>query len=173
MAKIAVIYKSNYGSTKQYAEWIAEALEASLFEASSIKPAQLMDYDVVIYGGGLYAGGINGAKLVAKSPCKTLILFTVGYADPKNTNYSAASLKPFTPEQLANLKMFHFRGAMDYEKLGLIHKGMMAAVRKVIQKKPIEKREGWESAIIESYGSKINLIDKSTIEPLVEYVRTL
>ena len=56
MTKIAVIYKSKYGSTKQYAEWIAQALDAPLFEASSVNPAQLAEYDVVVYGGGLYAG---------------------------------------------------------------------------------------------------------------------
>lgn len=50
--QIAVIYKSKYGSTKQYAEWIAKELDASLFEATNIKPSQLLDYDVVVYGGG-------------------------------------------------------------------------------------------------------------------------
>ena len=68
MKNIAVIYKSYYGTTKRYAEWIADELNVSLFEASDIKPAQLLDYDVVIYGGGLYAGGIIGSKLVEKNP---------------------------------------------------------------------------------------------------------
>jgi flavodoxin len=55
---IAVIYKSKDGTTRRYAEWLAEDLGASLFEATTIKPNQLMDFDIVIYGGGLYAGGI-------------------------------------------------------------------------------------------------------------------
>jgi hypothetical protein len=49
---------------------------------------QLQDFDVVIYGGGLYAGGIIGSKLVTKNPCKSLVLFTVGLADPLITDYS-------------------------------------------------------------------------------------
>jgi hypothetical protein len=114
MAKIAVIYKSQYGTTKQYAQWIAEALEARIFEASDIKPAQLMDFDVVIYGGGLYAGGVIGAKLVTKNPCKALVLFTVGLADPKITDYSEIIGKTLSPEQLAKTKVFHFRGGVDY-----------------------------------------------------------
>jgi hypothetical protein len=32
-------YKSKYGFTKKYSEWIATELNASLFEAASIKPA--------------------------------------------------------------------------------------------------------------------------------------
>ena len=50
MKKIAVIYKSIYGTTEQYAKWIAEELNASLFVASSIKPIHLMDFDVVVDG---------------------------------------------------------------------------------------------------------------------------
>ncbi len=34
MGNIAVIYKSHYGTTGQYAGWIAKALGAQLFEAS-------------------------------------------------------------------------------------------------------------------------------------------
>jgi len=48
MKKISVIYKSKHGTTKRYAQWIAEELEAQFFEASNIKPSQLMSYDVEI-----------------------------------------------------------------------------------------------------------------------------
>ena len=90
MKKIAVIYKSKYGATKQYAVWIAESLEANIFEATDVSPSLLMEYDVIIFGGGLYANGINGVKLVTKNPCKSLVVFTVGLADPENTDYTEA-----------------------------------------------------------------------------------
>jgi len=32
MKNIAVIYKSKYGSTKKYAEWLGEDLQADVFE---------------------------------------------------------------------------------------------------------------------------------------------
>ena len=73
--KIAVIYKSHYGTTKQYAEWIAEALDTKLLERSSVKSEDISDYDLVIFGGGLYASGILGINLVTKNPPKELILF--------------------------------------------------------------------------------------------------
>ena len=59
MVNIAVVYKSRYGTTKQYAEWIAKALDAILLEASVVKPSQLASFDIVVYGGGLYAGRID------------------------------------------------------------------------------------------------------------------
>jgi len=172
-SKIAVIYKSHYGTTKQYAEWIAEALDAALFEASSVKPAQLMDYDIVIYGGGLYAGGILGAKLVAKNPCKSLVVFTVGLADPETTDFTDILTKNFTPERLAGLKVFHLRGGIDYKKLGMVHKAMMALMKKETEKKPVAERGADDHIFLETYGGKIDFTEKETITPLIEYVRSL
>ena len=170
MKKIAVIYKSHYGSTKQYAEWIADALDATLFEASKIKGHQLMDFDIVVYGGGLYAGGVLGAKLVAKNPCKSLILFTVGLATPEITDFTG-TLKAFTPEQQSKMKIFHLRGAIDYSKLGMAHKFMMSVVKKEAEKKSPTERTIDDDLLIETYGKKADFTDKATIEPLVEYVR--
>jgi menaquinone-dependent protoporphyrinogen IX oxidase len=171
MKKIAVIYKSVYGTTKRYAQWIAEELNASLFEASSIKPAQLMDYDLVIYGGGLYAGGISGVKLVTKNTCKSLVLFTVGLATPETTDYSDILTKNFTVEYLAKIKIFHLHGGMDYGKLGMVHKLMMAFKRKEVEKMPIADRTSDDQALLETYSGKIDFTDRETIKPLVEYVR--
>ena len=117
MRNIAVIYKSKYGTTKQYAEWIAEALNATLLEASAVKPAQLAEFEIVVYGGGLYAGGVDGVKLVTKNPCKQLIVFTVGLADPKTTDYTAILNKNFTAEQLSKTKVFHLRGGINYANI--------------------------------------------------------
>ncbi len=170
MKKIAVIYKSVYGTTKRYAQWIAEELGASLFEASSVKPAQLMDYDVVVYGGGLYAGGIIGVKLVAKNPCKELVVFTVGLATPEITDYSEILATNFSADKLADIKVFHLHGGMDYGKLGVAHRAMMAFKKKEAEKKPISERTSDDHAMIETYGGKFDFTDRDTIKPLVDYV---
>jgi len=171
MRKIAVIYKSKYGTTKRYAQWIAEALNAPLFESASIKQSQLNDYDVVIYGGGLYASGIDGVKLVKDGFSKSLVIFTVGLADPQTTDYTPILQENFSPEQLSKIKVFHFRGGVDYNKLSIVHKGMMALVKKAADKVPPDKRTSEDIGIIETYGKKVDFTDKTAIEPLVEYVR--
>ena len=174
MKKIAIIYKSHYGATKQYAEWIAEALDASLFEMSQVKPPQLMDYDVVVYGGGLYAGGINGAKLVAKNPCKqTLVVFTVGLADPETTDFSDIVTKSLSQKVASQSKVFHLRGGIDYSKLGVFHKTAMAMVKKKAENTPVAERTKDDVMMIETYGKKICFMDKDSITPLVEYIRSL
>ena len=173
MSNIAVIYKSKYGTTKQYAEWIAVELNAALYEASSVKPVQLKSFDVVIYGGGLYAGGIDGVGLVTKNPCKNLVVYTVGLADPESTDYTAILKKNFDEVFLSQIKVFHLRGGMDYKKLNLIHKGMMGMLRKITSKKPESEIIDEDKLFLETYGTKLDFMDKNTIKPLVEYVKVV
>ncbi|MCL2398019.1 MAG: flavodoxin domain-containing protein [Defluviitaleaceae bacterium] len=168
MSKIAVIYKSKYGYTKRYAQWIAQELDAVLLDAVSVKPAQLMDYDIVIYGGGLYAGGIDGIGLVAKNPCKALVVFTVGLADPAVIDYTDILIK----SRLESVKVFHLRGGIDYEKLSVVHKGMMAVLNKVLSKKNETELSEEDKAILATYGQKIDFVDESAIAPIIAYAQS-
>lgn len=86
--KPVVVYKSQYGSTEKYAQWIAEALSCRLYEKEEISAEALAEFDTIIYGGGLYASGTSGIEML-KNPCellkdKNVILFTCGIADTEN-----------------------------------------------------------------------------------------
>lgn len=170
MNNIAVVYKSKYGTTKRYAEWIAEALGAVLLEASTVNSSQLVSFDAVIYGGGLYAGGISGVELVTKNPCKTLIVFTVGTADPDTTDYAGILNKNFTQELLSETKVFHLRGGIDYKKLGLVNKGMMAMLKNMLLKKDKSELSDEDKALLDTYGKKVDFTDRIAIEPIVAFV---
>ena len=62
-----VIYKSKYGSTKAYAEWISEELNCRAIDVKTVKIADLTEYDTIIYGGGLYAEVIAGITFITKN----------------------------------------------------------------------------------------------------------
>lgn len=174
MKRIAVIYQSKYGSTKQYAQWIARDLEAELFERSEVAPNSLQSFDMVVYGGGLYAGGVSGVDLVLKHPCPTLVVFTVGLANPATTDYSEILKRNFTPEQIEKTKRFHLRGAIDYSELGPVHRGMMAMMKKMtIDPKTPEERTDEDRLFLETYGKTADFMDEASIAPLVEYVKSL
>jgi len=178
--KILVAYKSNYGTTKQYASWIAEDLgtipgaTADLKERKDALSSHINDYDCVIFGGGIYAGGILGSDLLAKSSCKNPVLFTVGLADPSTTDYSKILSKNFSPEKLQSIKVFHLRGGIDYAKLNFIHRGMMALLKKLtIDKKKSEELTEEDRLFAKTYGSKIEFTDHAAIAPLIDYVKGL
>ncbi|AEC01791.1 flavodoxin domain-containing protein [Parasphaerochaeta coccoides] len=168
--KIAVIYQSHYGATRRYAERIAAELGADIIERKKASAAMLAGYDCVIYGGGLYAGGILGVSLVAKNPVENLVVFTVGLADPKTTDYTAIIDKSFPEGSNKPLCVFHLRGGIDYKELSFIHKGMMGMVKKAAEKKPEAERTSEDRLFLETYGKAIDFMDRDSIAPLVSYV---
>lgn len=60
MKDVLVVYKSRYGAVERYAKWIAEKLECEAMPVSQVKTATLLEYRMLIFGGGLYMGRING-----------------------------------------------------------------------------------------------------------------
>lgn len=168
-----VVYASKYGTTKQYAEWIAQDLNAEAMDAKAVTRDKLQKYDLVVYGGGLYAGGIAGVKLVTQPPCKNLIVFTVGLADPSATDYSAIIQKNFTPELARKTPIFHLRGGIDYKKLGPVHRIMMSMMKNMIRKKSESERDTEDKELLRTYGSAVNFTDRNTIEPLVAFAKNL
>lgn len=176
MKKTVVIYKSRYGSTKKYAEWIAQELGCDLFDANKVNDDMLTSYDVVIFGGGLYASGINGIALIKNSFSslldKDVIVFTVGLADPEKTDFTSLIDKNFTSEMKERVKLFHLRGSMDYNKLSFVHRTMMAMLKSMISRKPEKDLSEDDKGILQTYGQTADFTKKENIYPIVDYVMT-
>jgi menaquinone-dependent protoporphyrinogen IX oxidase len=181
MKKIVVVYQSKYGATRKYAKWIAKELSCDLFNGKDIKASNLEPYDTIILGGGLYAGGVNGIKLLTKNfssfSHKNLVLFTCGLADPSNTvnteNIKKGLNKVLTEEMQEKIKVFHLRGAMDYSKLSPLHRTMMALVCKMTTKKDRDSLTDEDEEMLASYGKNVDFINIETILPLINYIRNL
>ncbi|NMA82501.1 MAG: flavodoxin [Epulopiscium sp.] len=176
MNNAVVIYKSKYGSTKKYARWIADEMKADLFQYSEVDAKKLLEYDTIIYGGGLYASGIAGISIITKSfesiKSKKIIVFTVGLATTDRKEVFAPIIeKNFTREMRNHITFFHLRGGIDYKKLGLIHKMMMAMLKMVITKKKPEQLTDDDKELLATYGKKVDFVDKDTITPLVQSIK--
>ncbi len=172
---IIVIYKSEYGFTKQYSEWIAEKLNCSFVDISSVDFNE--DFKTVIFGGGLYAGKINGIKELVKNydkiKNKKIVVFTVGVGDvndEENIKSIVASAKKQIPgEMFSKIKFFYFRGGMDYKKMSFIHKSMMWFMKTMLSKKPEKERSDSDRAVIDNYGGRFDFSDRNTIDELVRF----
>ncbi|WMI80015.1 flavodoxin domain-containing protein [Anaerotignum sp. MB30-C6] len=181
MKKIVVVYQSKYGATKKYAEWISGELSCDLFERKNVKVSDLKTYDTIIYGGGLYAVGVSGIDIITKNfpelSNKNLIVFTCGLADPmskENTDDIKENLsKVFTTQMQNKIKLFHLRGAINYAKMGIIHKAMMSSMYKRINKKDYDSLGNEDKEFLSTYGKAVDFTDKSAILPIVQYVREL
>lgn len=179
MNNTIVIYESKYGYTKQYAKWIAEALSCPLFEKKSVSKTDLQKADTIIYGGGLYAGGINGIKLIISDwnliSDKKVAVFTCGLAAPEEPTVAVhlkeAIHKTFSPEMCKKITFFHLRGGMDYSRLTPIHRAMMAMLRKMLLKKDPSELDASDIGILETYGQTLDFTDKSTIQGIIDWAK--
>ncbi|MCL2042948.1 MAG: flavodoxin domain-containing protein [Treponema sp.] len=177
MVKVLVLYFTIYGSTKKYAEWIAEELKGDLFDINDVRYNQLYDYDIIILGGGLYAGNIKGLNLLIdnyeKIKNKKLIIFTCGLADyskEENINSVKSRLKKNTPNNVfENIKVFYLRGYINYKKLSFKHRIMMGMMRKMILIKGAEKMNEENKEFLETYGKIVDFTDKKNIKEIIDY----
>ena len=173
-----VIYKSSYGATEKYAKWIAEAVGADLVQVKDAKAEKLTGYDAVVYGGGLYAGGINGIKWLVTNfslvKDKKVAIFTVGLADPEieeNLNHIREGIDHSLPENVRKgAEFFSFRGGMDFGRLGFMHKSMMKMMGKMLNKKNPEELTAQDRDLLDSFEKPVDFTDKKYIEPLLSYL---
>lgn len=179
--RILVTYASKYGTTKRYAQWIAEDLACDLRDSREVNAELLKSYDILIHGGGLYAGGLSGIQTIVKNydaiSNKRIILFSCGLADPEdpeNVAHIEAGLeKVLTPEMREKIRQFHLRGGIDYSQLGLTHKAMMAMLRTVMLKKGYDNLRSEDQMMLDTYGGTVDFTNRESLVPLLSYVRSL
>ena len=179
MEKVVVIYDSKYGSTERYARWIAEELSCPLKKRAEAGKDDLKNYDVIVYGGGLYAGGVSGIRLLTGSDKllenKKVILFTCGLADPsdpENVKHIQESLgKVLTPDMMERFRIFHLRGGIDYGKLSLVHRSMMGMLVRMMKKKDPSELGEEDREILRTYGGTVDFVNLETARPVIECAR--
>ena len=109
---ILVVFKSKYGSTEQYAKWIGEALGCTVKDAKDVNCNEMLKYDTIIYGGGLYAEVINGISLITKNfeklSDKKIIVYTTGITPVDCRDYydKLVTEKNFKPHMLEKIKIY-------------------------------------------------------------------
>ena len=176
-----VTYASKYGSTEKYARWIAGALDCPCKEARQVSGADLARCGVLIHGGGLYAGGLSGIRLVTGHAralaAKPVVVFSCGLADPADPvnaeRIETGVSRALGPALAERVRQFHFRGAIDYGRLKPVHRAMMAMLRKSALKKGYENLRAEDKLMVDTYGQRVDFTDEGSVAPLVEYVRGL
>lgn len=174
--KSIVIYKSKYGSSGQYAAWLAEALHCSAEDINNVKVNELLIYDVIVYVGGLYAGSVNGYKKFSENLSsllgKKLILCMVGNTNPAETEkYNQVFMKNVPEEYRNAVKPFALRGDQLFSKMSVMHRLMMKLPKSMAEKIPVEQRTEDDKQFIENYGKDVYFVNQESINEIVEYIK--
>lgn len=139
--KSIVIYNSQTGFTKKYAEWIAEAAACECVEFKQAAKLNLADYDAIVFGSWCMAGNIVKLAWFKKqmpalaAAGKKLIVYAVGGSPEENPDVTAAINRIFTDEDRKIVKVFYCPGGFNYEKMNGASKLMMKMFTKTLTSK--------------------------------------
>jgi menaquinone-dependent protoporphyrinogen IX oxidase len=180
MADTAVLYKSKYGSTKKYAEWIAADLNADIYKASRISVRKLKTYSTIIFGGAVYMNkviGINAAirkfNALGRDNGRKKILFTCGLTNPaieENRKRILDGINGRLPGGLPEgVRVFHLHGGIVHAELSRFHRFMMRMLENTLKGKREEDLSEIEKKMAETVGKDFDFTDRLSVRPIVEY----
>ena len=169
----AVIYTSQTGFTKRYAEWISEKANADIFELKEAqkKDASFFDaYDAVIYAGWCMAGKVVKSNWffdkAGSLKGKKLAIVAVGASPNENPQVDAAMAALLTDEQKQYIKVFYCQGGINYDKMKLPSKLAMKMFAASLKKSKDPKQREQGEFIDHSY----DVSDIKFIEPIIAFL---
>ena len=171
--RILVTYKSKTDFTKRYAEIIAKEVDGYLMDFKEVTAEKMSEFDVVVYGGGLYAGMVNGLKkakeMFEKSFAKKFIVFATGGTPNEATKEIDVVWKNnLTVEELASIPHFYMQSGICYEKMSFANKTLMKMMSNVLSKK--KNKDSAEESFAQAIKSSYDISSKEYAEPLIKFL---
>jgi menaquinone-dependent protoporphyrinogen IX oxidase len=119
-----VVYASKQGSTRQYAEWIAEDLSARAIPFAHARPADLEAADTVVLGSAVRMGSLILGKWIKENwrilSARRLILFSVSATPPDDTKELRETLeRSLAQEMIGQMTWVPLHGRLTIATLPL------------------------------------------------------
>ncbi|MBE5930959.1 MAG: flavodoxin [Lachnospiraceae bacterium] len=169
--KTAIIYVSQTGFTKQYAEWLSEEVQGDCMTVAEAEKKDLSGYDAVVFGGWCFAGSIKKLdwfkKKAAQWADKRKVVYAVGASPLENPELQEGLRKNFTDEEWAQISVFYCPGGLCYEKMNGVSRVMMKMFVRMLAKNKSEKEQAMAKMLSKSY----DISDRKYIAPIVECLK--
>ena len=156
--KTVIIYNSQTGFTKRYAQWIAKASGARCLAFSEAKTKNLDAFEAIIFGSWACAG--RGKKL---------IVFCVGANPPESPEIAPALQLNFTESELKKIRVFYCPGGLNYKKMSVPSRLMMKLFLTALKLKKGKTKA--EQEVIKAVSSSYDISDKKYIRPVLECLK--
>lgn len=175
--KAIVIYTSKRGSTKQYAEWIAEELGCAAVPLSGVdwSVTDLSEYDCIIYGGWIRGSGIvdfgSFAKHLDAGLMERLIVFGVGFADETAENYTQVwgySIGRIDPENRNGAILYILGGRYDPGAVTGFDRFLMKIMRTVLISGSTKDAKSAAGMMRDRIDNGCDMVDRGNIASLVK-----
>ena len=173
-----VLYTSKHGATQRYAERIGEPMDALVKEAAYARVAKAKTYDAIVLGCPVYMEKIKGLDFFAEHAKdlqdKRLVLFTCGLNDPQQADVREAlenQIREKLGDALEYVQVFHLRGGIRWQSLGLVERLAMKAMVAGLKKKPQDQLSETEELLIETEDGAMDFSDEADIASIVHAAR--
>jgi len=160
-----IIYRSSYGSTQQYAEWLGEETGFPVYDQKSAS-IPWTDADVVVVGCPIIANKpfLSGwiRKQWDRMNGKRVYLFTTSGADPSSAPVSDWIAAGLPQEILSQIHSYPLPGRFEFAKLNGLHKMMLRIGAVVLQ----------DEGIKHQIKHPVDGVAKEKLAPLIEDIRS-
>ena len=169
--KAIVVYNSQTGFTKRYAEWICQASGAECVELKQAKKVSFSDYDAIVYGGWCMAGGVTKLDWFKKQISgltdagKKILVYVVGASPAESPDISVAMKKVFSGDEWKGVKTFYCPGGLNYDKMNFFSRFLMKMLAKSLKSKKDASEKDIQMA--EMISKSYDIADKKYIEPIL------
>lgn len=170
-----IIYKSKYGASKKYAEWISEETSFKIKESSKVSKQDFANYDTIIFGSGIYMSKLSISYFIEKNNKylvgKKLIVFGVGSCPFDEENIKTIINGSFN--KFKGIPFFYCRGIIHVNNMKFIDKTLCKMLQTALSTKPPKERTLLEDTIATS-GLELNdWTDKKYIRPIISKIEDL
>ena len=173
--KTLIIYTSQTGFTKKYADWLAQKTGGDLLDlkdAQKKNDAFFEDYEAIVYGGWVMAASVVKVKWFLNKAAswkgKKLAIYCVGGSPNDNPDVEVMLKNLLTDEQREYIRAFYCQGGFNYERMNapsrLVMKMFVSALKK--KKDPTEEEKIMTEMVAKSY----DISDEKYLEPVIEYL---
>ena len=174
--KTLVIYTSQTGFTKRYAEWISEELDADIYELKDVKKKTndfFETYEAIIYAGWCMAGMVVKVKWFFERAAywknKKLSIVAVGASPNDNPEVDEFLNNLLTDEQRPFIKAFYCQGGINYDKMKFSSRTAMKMFANSLKKNKNSSEDDRKKG--EMISRSYDISDKRFIDPVVDYIR--
>ena len=180
MSKSIVIYTSKRGSTRQYAEWIAEELGCKATALSDAKDINLYEYDCIIYGGWIRGSGIvdfdKFCKMLDDELMERLIVYGVGMADETAENYAQVwgySIGKIDPKNEKRILLYILGGRYSPDEVKGFDGFLMKIMRRVLLSGSTKDSKNRADFMKDRIDNGVDMVRRENIESLVKDAKKL
>ena len=163
---MVIVYKSNTGFTKEYAEMLANAEKMKHYELSQAQK-ELGRETEVLFMGPLMAGHIQGIDQAVKS-FNVKAACGVGMTPPGSPSLSSLSKANYVP----NAPIFYLQGGWAPKQVGWFQRRAVGMVTRGIRKQLLSKskRTEQEQAYLDMLLRGGSFVEYQSLKPIQEWL---